>query len=57
MSALPGLRGKSVLNVAAWDGFFSFEAERLGAGRVVALDHLVWELDIAACMAHWWECN
>jgi len=57
VSALPDLRGKSVLNVAAWDGFFSFEAERLGAGRVVALDHLAWELDIAACMAHWRECN
>ena len=48
VSALPALRGKSVLDVASWDGFFSFEAECLGAGRVVALDHLVWELDIAA---------
>jgi len=45
VSTLPDLRGKSVLDVAAWDGFFSFQAERLGAGRVVALDHLVWELD------------
>ena len=34
-----------MLDVAAWDGFFSFEAECPGAGRVVALDHLVWELD------------
>src|SRR2546427_12821553 len=57
ISTLPDLRGKSVLDIAAWDGVFSFEAERLGAGRVVALDHLVWELDIAACMAHWRECN
>jgi predicted RNA methylase len=37
VSTLPDLRGKSVLDVAAWDGFFSFEAERLGAGRVVTL--------------------
>jgi tRNA (mo5U34)-methyltransferase len=35
---LPDLRGKSVLDVGAWDGFFSFEAERRGAQRVVALD-------------------
>ena len=57
MRTFPDLRGKSVLDVAAWDGFFSFEAERLGADRVIALDHLVWELDIAACMAYWQECN
>jgi tRNA (mo5U34)-methyltransferase len=36
------LRGKSVLDVGAYDGFFSFEAERRGAQRVVAADHLVW---------------
>ena len=57
VSMLPDLRGKSVLDVAAWDDFFSFEAERLGAGRVVALDRLVWELDIVACMSYWRECN
>jgi tRNA (mo5U34)-methyltransferase len=39
---LGDLRGKSVLDVGAWDGFFSFCAERLGASRVVALDHYVW---------------
>lgn len=32
------LTGKSVLDVGAWDGFFSFEAERRGASRVVAID-------------------
>src|SRR5690606_26765214 len=37
------LTGKSVLDVGAWDGFFSFEAERRGASRVVALDGVVWK--------------
>ncbi|MPZ23628.1 MAG: DUF1698 domain-containing protein [Dehalococcoidia bacterium] len=37
------LAGQSVLDVGAWDGFFSFEAERRGAMRVVALDSFVWE--------------
>jgi tRNA (mo5U34)-methyltransferase len=40
---LPGdLRGRSVLDVGAWDGFFSFEAERRGAARVVAVDAPAW---------------
>lgn len=30
--------GLIVLDIGAWDGFFSFEAERRGAKRVVALD-------------------
>lgn len=36
------LAGKSVLDVGAWDGFFSFEAERRGADRVVAVDSFCW---------------
>jgi tRNA (mo5U34)-methyltransferase len=36
------LTGWSVLDIGAWDGFFSFEAERRGARRVVALDHVIW---------------
>jgi hypothetical protein len=32
------LTGLSVLDVGAWDGFFSFEAERRGASRVLATD-------------------
>lgn len=36
------LTGKSVLDIGAWDGFFSFEAERRGAGRVVASDYYSW---------------
>jgi len=36
------LRGKTVLDVGAWDGFFSFECERRGAERVVAVDPECW---------------
>lgn len=39
------LSGKSVLDIGAWDGFFSFESERRGASRVVALDGGVWKVD------------
>lgn len=37
------LAGKSVLDIGAWDGFFSFEAEKRGAKRVLATDYFVWE--------------
>lgn len=50
---LPDLRGKSVLDIGAYDGFFSFAAEKLGASRVVALDHYIWSTDMAAYMADW----
>ena len=36
------LAGQTVLDVGAWDGFFSFEAERRGASRVVASDYYSW---------------
>src|SRR5204862_763819 len=36
------LSGRSVLDIGAWDGFFSFEAERRGAARVVATDYYAW---------------
>ena len=36
------LQGLSVLDVGAWDGFFSFECERRGAARVVATDYYSW---------------
>jgi tRNA (mo5U34)-methyltransferase len=40
---LPGsLAGKTVLDIGAWDGFYSFEAERRGARRVLATDHFCW---------------
>jgi tRNA (mo5U34)-methyltransferase len=36
------LAGRSVLDIGAWDGFYSFEAERRQASRVVAADHYAW---------------
>jgi tRNA (mo5U34)-methyltransferase len=36
------LTGLSVLDIGAWDGFFSFEAERRGAKRVLATDSFCW---------------
>ena len=36
------LSGFSVLDVGAWDGFFSFECERRSAERVVAADWFAW---------------
>jgi tRNA (mo5U34)-methyltransferase len=36
------LAGKTVLDIGAWDGFFSFEAERRGAKRVLATDSHAW---------------
>ena len=42
--ALPAdLSGLEVLDVGAYDGFFSFEAERRGATRVLATDSFCWE--------------
>jgi tRNA (mo5U34)-methyltransferase len=36
------LTGRTVLDVGAYDGFYSFECERRGASRVVAADHWAW---------------
>lgn len=38
---LPDVTGKTVLDLGAWDGYFSFEIERRGARRVLAID--VWD--------------
>ena len=38
----PSFAGHTVLDIGAWDGFFSFEAERRGASRVVAADSYSW---------------
>jgi tRNA (mo5U34)-methyltransferase len=41
--ALPeDLTGKTVLDIGAWDGYYSFECERRGAKRVVASDLFAW---------------
>ena len=42
---LPDLAGKSVLDIGAWDGYYTFMAEGAGASRVVALDHYAWSVD------------
>jgi len=36
------LSSKSVLDIGAWDGFFSFECERRNAATVVACDYYAW---------------
>ncbi len=37
------LSGWSVLDIGAWHGFFSFECERRGADRVLAVDRFAWD--------------
>ena len=53
------VRGKTVLDIGAWDGFFSFAAEAAGASRVVSLDHYAWANDFgtgpAARASPYWE--
>ncbi len=39
----PSLAGMSVLDIGAFEGYFSFHAEARGATRVVALDSFMWE--------------
>jgi tRNA (mo5U34)-methyltransferase len=36
------LTGQTVLDIGAWDGFFSFEAEKRGAKKVLATDFFCW---------------
>lgn len=36
------LTGKTVLDVGAWDGYFSFVAEKRGASQVLAIDKTAW---------------
>ena len=52
----PDVSGRSVLDIGAWDGKFSFLAEGAGAIRVVALDHYAWGVDFLARGAYWADC-
>jgi tRNA (mo5U34)-methyltransferase len=54
---VPDLLGKSVLDIGAWDGWFSFRAEAAGASRVVALDHYAWAMDHALRSAYHLQCK
>lgn len=36
------IEGKTVLDIGAWDGFYSFKAEKLGAKDVLATDWYCW---------------
>lgn len=49
---LGDLSGKSVLGIGAYDGYYSFAAERLGAERVVAFDQYVWSADMPGYMEY-----
>jgi tRNA (mo5U34)-methyltransferase len=53
---IPDVAGKTVLDIGAWDGLYSFRAERLGASRVVALDHYAWGVSMPARQAYWEQC-
>lgn len=35
-------KDRTVLDIGAWDGYFSFYAEKMGAKRVLAIDHPCW---------------
>ncbi len=50
---LPELATRSVLDIGAWDGWFSFRTEAAGAARVVALDEFVWSLDFTRTHEYW----
>jgi tRNA (mo5U34)-methyltransferase len=54
---IPDVRGKKVLDIGAWDGYWSFLAERRGAARVVAMDHYAWSVDFAARLEYWEACE
>ena len=42
---IPDITGKTVIDIGAVDGYFSFAAEALGAARVLATDHHAWHID------------
>src|SRR5712671_1368325 len=40
------MEGTSVVDVGAWNGFYSFEAKRRGAKRVLATDNFTWNHEV-----------
>jgi tRNA (mo5U34)-methyltransferase len=54
---LPDLSGKTVLDIGAYDGYYSFAAERMNASRVVALDRFAWCIDLPAAAKYGEECK
>jgi tRNA (mo5U34)-methyltransferase len=36
------MNGATVIDIGAWNGYYSFEAKRRGASRVLATDHFCW---------------
>jgi tRNA (mo5U34)-methyltransferase len=54
---LPDLHGKRVLDIGAYDGFFSFAVEKRGAAQVIALDYYVWSMDLVKQVQLWKECQ
>lgn len=52
----PDLTNKTVLDIGAWDGFYSFVAEKRGAKRVLATDSFVWEhRELYGLDQHFWQ--
>lgn len=47
------LTGKTVLDIGAWDGYYSFGCENRKAKRVVASDKFVWVNNKIG--GHWWN--
>lgn len=47
------LTGKTVLDIGAWDGYYSFRCEKQKAKRVVASDKFVWTNNQIG--GHWWN--
>jgi tRNA (mo5U34)-methyltransferase len=49
------LSGKTVLDIGAWDGYYSFACEKRNAKRVVASDKFVWTNNEIS--GHWWNAD
>lgn len=54
---LPEMRGKTVLDINAWDGFYAFKAEERGASAVTALDYYMWAMDLGEHVKYIKECR